>query len=204
VADYITSSEFKTRFAISVSSDDTRIGVHVTAASREVDSICGRHFGTATSTTRYFKPVGPGLVLVDDCYTVTAVKMDTGDDGAYATTLTAGTDYIVEPYNGVGINGQTGWPVTQLKATGYSYYFHTHTRRPSISVTANFGWAAVPSDVVEATFLLAHRLYFERDVPSGNVPGSAEFGGAPLRRPWTVERLLQPYIRADRKLGIAG
>lgn len=204
MADYITSTNFKTRFGITVTTDDARIAAHISAASLEVDSMCGRHFGTASETTRYFVPDSSHLVRVDDCYAITAVKLDTGDNGNYATTLTAGTDYIVEPYNGVGPNGQAGWPVYQLKATGSAYWFHTHTRRPSISVTAKFGWAATPTDVVEATYLLAHRLYFERDVPSGNVPGSSEFGGAPLRRPWTVERLLHPYVRADRKLGIAG
>jgi hypothetical protein len=71
-----------------------------------------------------------------------------------------------------------------------------------LKVSATFGWAAIPTDVVEATYLLAHRLYFEVDVPSGNVPGSAEFGGAPLRRPWTAQQLLKPYVRADRMLGI--
>lgn len=206
MADYITADEFKERFDMTLSTtDDARIAAHVSAASREVDSMCGRHFGTATESTRYFTPDGHNLVRVDDCYDITAVATDYDDTGNYSTTLTEGTDYIVEPYNGVGPNGQSGWPVTQLKARGYSnYYFPLDTRRPSVSVTAKFGWEAVPDDVVEATFLLAHRLYYERDVPSGNVAGSVEFGGAPLRRPYTVERLLKPYLRADRMLGIIG
>lgn len=204
MTDYITASNFKTRFGITVATDDARIAAHISAASRQVDSMCARHFATATETTRYFWPDGRHLARIDDCYDITAVAIDTADDGTYATTLTAGADYTVAPYNGVGPNGQTGWPTYQLEATGYTYWFYTHTRRPSIAVTAKFGWAAVPDDVTEATYMLAHRLYFERDVPSGNVPGSAEFGGAPLRRMWTVDQLLNPYKRADRKMGIAG
>lgn len=204
MADYINAQQFKIRFGINVNSDDSRIAEHVSAASREVDSMCGRHFGTASETTRYFAPVSWNLVCIDDAYDITTVALDSADNGNYSTTLSAGADYTTEPYNGVGLNGQSGWPVYMLRATGASYRFHTYTRRPSIAVTAKFGWEEVPADVTEATYLLAHRLYYERDVPSGNVPGSAEFGGAPLRRPYTVERLLQPYVRADRKLGIPG
>jgi hypothetical protein len=206
VTDYITSSNFKTRFGITVATDDTRIAAHITAASLEIDSMCGRQFGphTGAATARYFHADSPHLARVDDCYDISAVALDLAGDGTYSTTLTVDTDYQTLPLNGVGANGQTGWPASQLHAVGYSYDFCTFGRRPAIKLTAKWGWSAVPTDVVEATYLLAHRLYFERDVPSGNLPGSAEFGGAPLRRPWTVERLLHHYVRADRKLGIAG
>jgi hypothetical protein len=205
VTDYITSSNFKTRFGITVATDDTRIAAHITAASLEIDSMCGRQFGPGTpATVRYFSPDSSTRVRIDDASTITAVAVDDGDDGTYATTWTVTTDYMTEPFNGVGPNGQTGWPATQLLAVGSSYHFPTCHLRPAVKVTGTFGWTAVPTDIVEATYLLAHRLYFERDVPSGNLPGSAEFGGAPLRRPWTVERLLHHYVRADRKLGIAG
>lgn len=203
MTDYISAANFKTRFGITVSSDDTRIAAHVTAASRQVDGICGRQFGPGSSATRYFRPDGYGLVRIDDCNTITDVSIDGGDDGTYSTTLTANTDYVTHPTNGVGPNGIAGWPVTQLEATGRSYWFPARNFRPnSVSVTATWGWEAIPDAVIEATYLLAHRLYFERDVPSGNTPGSLEFGGAPLRRPWTAQDLLKPYIRADRKLGI--
>ncbi|HEY3485463.1 MAG TPA: hypothetical protein VGK49_08755 [Ilumatobacteraceae bacterium] len=206
MTDYITSSNFKTRHGITTSTDDARIAAHITAASLEVDSITGRQFGTHTgaATDRYFVPDGYRTVRIDDCYEITTVATDEDDSGSYATTWTVSTDYQVVPLNGVGPNGQTGWPVTQLLAVGYTKSFPTCTRRPSVKVTGKWGWAVVPTDVIEATYLLAHRLFYERDVPSGVVPGSVEFGGVGMRRPWTVERLLAPYIRADRKLGITG
>jgi hypothetical protein len=204
VTDYITSANFKTRFGISVSTDDARIAAHVTAASLEVDSICGRQFGTGSAgTVRYFTAESWTRVRVDDASAITAVATDVDGTGSYGQSWTVTTDYLTEPFNGVGPNGQTGWPFTSLLAVG-SLCFPTCHTRPAVKVTGTFGWAAVPTDVVEATYLLAHRLYFERDVPSGNLPGSTEFGGVPMRRPWTVERLLSQYIRADRKLGVAG
>jgi hypothetical protein len=205
VTDYITSANFKTRFGITVSTDDARIAAHVTSASLAVDGICKRQFGPGTpATVRYFSPESWERVRIDDAATITAVAVDTAGDGTYATTWTVTTDYLTEPLNGVGPNGQTGWPATALIAVGNTYTFPTCHRRPAVKVTGTFGWTAVPTDVVEATYLLAHRLYFERDVPSGNVPGSTEFGGVPMRRPWTVEQLLHDYVRADRKLGVAG
>jgi hypothetical protein len=204
VADYITTTNFKSRFGITTSGDDARIAAHVTAASLWVDSYCGRQFGPGTAgVTRYFEPDSWGLVRVDDCHTITEVAIDTTDDGTYSTILALGTDYSTLPRNGVGPNGQSGWPITQLEATRRTYWFPMSNWRPlSVKVTATFGWAAIPTDVIEATYLLAHRLYFEVDVPSGNSPGSLEFGGVPLRRPWTAQAILKDYVRADRKLGI--
>ena len=56
MTDYITSANFKTRFGITTTSDDARIAAHITAASLEVDSMCGRQFGTHSgdATARYF------------------------------------------------------------------------------------------------------------------------------------------------------
>lgn len=204
MSDYITSSNFKTRQGITVTTNDTRIAAHITAASLEVDSICGRHFGAGASATRYFHADSCENVRVDDCYTITAVALDLDDSGTYGTTLSA-TDYVTSPLNGIGPNGQSGWPITRLHLVGYTNYFPRGTR-PGVKITATWGWQATPTDVVEATYLIANRLYYEVAVPSGVTSPNVDFGlpGSPLQRMYTAERLLTPYIRADRKLGIAG
>jgi hypothetical protein len=204
MSDYITSANFKTRHGITVTTHDTRIAAHISAASLEVDSICGRHFGAGASATRYFHPYSCTGVRVDDCHTITAVALDLDDSGTYATTL-ATTDYVTIPTNGIGPNGQSGWPTTELRLVGYSYSLPRFVR-PSVKVTATFGWAATPTDVVEATYLLAHRLFYEVAVPSGVTAPNLDIGlpGSPLQRPYTVERLLQPYRRADKTIGVAG
>jgi hypothetical protein len=203
VTDYITAANFKTRHGITVSTHDARIALHVTAASLEVDSICGRQFGPGASGTRYFHPHSCDEVRVDDCHTITAFAIDLDDTGTYATTLSA-TDYMTLPANGIGSNGQAGWPTSEVRLVSSSYRF-AELRRPSVKVTATFGWAAIPTDVAEATYLLAHRLYYEVAVPSGVTPPVADFGlpGSPLQRPYTPERLLAPYRRGDKVWGIA-
>jgi hypothetical protein len=204
MTDYITSANFKTRHGITTSGNDARITAHITAASLEADAYCGRQFGPGTpATTRYFSAYADQAVLVDDCYTITSVDLDLDDDGTYETNVPS-TDYITLPLNGIGSNRQSGWPVTELRLVSRTGYFPRCTR-PGVKVSATFGWAAVPTDVVEATYLMAHRLYYEVAVPSGMTPGNIDFGlpGSPLARPYTVERLLNPYRRADRVIGVA-
>jgi hypothetical protein len=205
MADYITSANFKTRHGITVSTHDARIAAHVTAASREVDSRTGRDFSQGTpATVRYYHPYSCEVVRIDDFATITAVALDLDDTGNYSTTL-ASSDYMVHPHGGIGPNGQTGWPAEEIRIVTYGYQF-PRLRRPSVKVTGTPGWATTPTDVTEACYLIAHRLYYEVAVPSGITAPNVEFGlpGSPLQRPHTVDRLLAPYVRFERNVGIAG
>lgn len=206
MTDYITAANFKTRHGITVTTNDARIAAHVTAASLEVDTFCHRQFGqhTGAADVRYFRPLNGEVCYIDDAYEISAIAVDTSNDGTYATTLVANTDYITEPLNGIGPNGQSGWPAYKLAGFSCSK-FPTYGPRPSVKVTAKWGWAVTPADVIEATYLLAHRLFFEVSVPSGVVAPSPEFGapGMTMQRPWTPEKLLRPYLRTDRSIGIA-
>jgi hypothetical protein len=206
MADYITSANFKTRHGITVTTHDARIAAHVTAASREVDAMTGRKFDAdSTATARYFHPYSCDAVRIDDALEITEVAVDLDDTGTYATTLAVTTEYIVEPHGGIGPNGQTGWPAEEIRLVTYTPTLRRF-RRPSVKVTAKWGWTTTPTDVVEACYLIAHRLYYEVAVPSGVTPPNVEFGlpGSPLQRPYTVERLLAPYRRLERVVGIAG
>jgi hypothetical protein len=208
VTDYIDFDGFVTRFGITVRDKDQRISEHITSASRLVEAICkGRTFGphSGAATDRYFSPAGWKQVWIDDTYEITAVATDDNDDGTYATAWTI-ADYETDPANGIGPDGQAGWPVNMLRAVDWGKTFPTCTWRRAVKVTAKWGWAAIPDAVVEATYLLAHRLYYEVSVPSGINAPNAEFGlpGTVLPRPYTAENLLRPYIRTDRVIGIAG
>src|SRR5690349_21175404 len=150
MSDYITSANFKTRHGITVSTEDTRIAGHITSASLEVDGYCGRHFGAGASGVRYFSAYDCDRVRVDDCYTITSVDLDLDDDGTYETNLPAAS-YKTLPLNGIGPNRQSGWPTEELLIVDYAYRFPRY-RRPGVKVSATFGWAATPTDVVEATY----------------------------------------------------
>jgi hypothetical protein len=206
MTDYISAAEFKSRHGITVATNDARIAEHVTAASRKVDALTSRQFGphSGAATVRYFAPSSCSMVWVDDTYEITSVEVDGADTGTYSEAWTVTTHYETNPANGIGPDGQSGWPIATLVAVA-GLTFPTYNRRRSVKVTAKWGWAAVPAAVKEATYLLAHRLYFEVSVPGGITTPNPEFGipGAPLLRPYTAEGLLKPYARADSAIGIA-
>lgn len=209
MTDYITDTEFMSRHGITANTNTARIGEHITAASRKVDAMTFRQYGphSGGATARYFRPLSCGLVYIDDAYEITSVETDADDDGTFETTWTT-ADYETEPANGVGSDGQSGWPTYLLRAVGSSLWFPSPAwnRRRTVKVTAKWGWSAVPQPVIEATHLLTHRLYYEVSVPGGVTLPNPEFGlpGSPLMRPYTAEKLLRPFVRPDYAVGIAG
>lgn len=205
MTDYITSANFKARHGITVNTEDGRIAAHVTAASGDIDTICGRQFGphVGVATARYFTPDSWGTVYVDDCYDITQVATDDGDVGTFSTTWTVTTDYLAQNQarsgwgiDGVGPDGATGWPTSRLLAVG-GKSFPARNVRPSVKVTAKWGWTAVPAKVSEACYLMAHRLYYEVKVPGGVTAPNADFGlpGQTLAPQYTANRLLSVYRR---------
>lgn len=208
MADFISRAEFKARIGTTVTNppNDDRIDEHIAAASGRVRLICHRDFSphVGDATVRYFRPLDCSTVWIDDAYEITAVAVDTGNDGTYATTWSA-ADYETDPANGIGPDGQTGWPVTTLRMVGTSFVLPTWTSRRAVKVTAKWGWSAVPAPVKEATYLLTNRLSYEVQVPGGVTAPNVDFGipGQPLRRQYTAEDLLRPYIRHDQAIGVA-
>lgn len=194
VADYITALEFKARQNITTTGDNDVIDEVITEASRMIDALAGRRFDdTGSATARVFHPLNSGICYVDDFSTTSGliIKTDTSDDGTFDTTWDA-ADYSLEPLNGIGGNGQSGFPyfrIVAVKSKTFPCY-----RRPTVEVTARWGWAAVPADVKGATYLVANRLFEERKAPFGSV-ANAEFGSLPLRDQRTVTKLLAPYMR---------
>ena len=91
----------------------------------------------------------------------------------------------------------TGWPATALVAVDDTDVFPTCNVRRPIRVTAKWGWPAVPDPVIEASYLLAARYAYEVAVPGGIIPPTPDFGvpGVALRRPYTAEDLLRPYVK---------
>jgi hypothetical protein len=62
--------------------------------------------------------------------------------------------------------GQLGWPYSDLFAINRSWPW---ARRARITVTAQWGWLAVPAAIVEATLDVAEVMYLRR---SGTLAGA--------------------------------
>jgi hypothetical protein len=188
--DYITVPEFKSFLGRSVVEDDAVIAQLATTASRWVDSKSGRRFyADSVATARFFHPTTTRLVKLDDCATITSVATDEADTGLYATAWTA-ADYVTLPLNGVGSNGASGWPISALSAVATVTF--PGFIRPTVKVTATWGWAAVPDDIKTACLYYTHRLFYLRDTPGGTTM-SVDFGAQPIRQVRDIESLIAPY-----------
>lgn len=190
---YATLPELKSRVGISDTDDDDKLTSALAAASRALEKWCKRQFNDAGAVSaRLYHPLHSRLVVVDDFHTETGliVKHDLGDTGVYDETFQTG-DYILEPLNGIR-DGVDGWPYQRIRAVE-SLTFYSG-RRPSVQVTARWGWSAVPAPVKEATLMLAEEIFKMKDAPFG-VAGFGDFGFVRVRDNPKVATLVKDYRR---------
>lgn len=191
---YATVDEVKARFAISDAIDDYLIRKAIKAASRQIDKLCRRRFyADATATPRSFWRDSTIHTYVDEFWTTAGlvIATDQDDDAVFETTWAA-ADYQLEPLNGV-VDGESGWPFSLIRAVEARTF--PIGKRPSVQVTAKWGWAAIPDDIREATLLSAAELFKLKDAPFG-VAGFGEFGAVRIRANPIVLRAISPYKRA--------
>lgn len=166
--DYISSDELKNFAHIGDNADDVQVAVAVTAASRAIDTHTHRQFGAVAAaeerfyTAKWDRRLWRWVIEVDDFMTTTnmVVSVDAG-------TITA---FTKEPRNAAA----KGRPWEQLVLDTDSSIVPT-TERHGVSVTAIWGWSAVPTPVKQATYLQASRFLARRDSPHG-IAGSPEMG----------------------------
>jgi hypothetical protein len=195
---YVTLAEIRGEIGITVTADtadDTRLEVAVEAASRAIDSECGRRFYLdANASARYYTAEDVDYLRVDDIGTATGlvVATDEAEARTYAYTW-ASTDYDAEPYNALA----DGKPVTSICRTALGVYVFPRARK-ACKITAKWGWPSVPTDIKKACMIEAVRLYKRRDAAFGQT-GSPETGvmNLPALDP-DVKRLIAPY----RKMGV--
>jgi hypothetical protein len=118
------------------------------AASRAVERFTRRQFNKTTSATaRRFRPVDWRRVPVDDFHTVTGLVVTV--DG----TVWDLANVDPRPWNGI-VDGQPGWPFFNLIAAN-----RTWPRTATITVTAQWGWPAVPEGIIQATLDVAEAMF---------------------------------------------
>jgi hypothetical protein len=189
--DYITLPELKGRLGIGDAVDDVTLSSAIKAASRGVDHFCRRQFNkTTTASARTYHPSHSRLAMVHDFHTTTDLVVATGDDGAFDTTWSA-TDFQLEPLDGI-VDGVEGFPFWKVRAVENQLF--PMARRATVQITAQWGWDAVPSPVVEATFIVAQDIARLKDTPFG-VGGFAEFGRIRARENPHASMQLMPYRR---------
>lgn len=185
---YITLSTLKMDLRINDNVDDAALQNNIDAAEAMVDAICHRTFTSATTATaRVFHPASWVVCRTDDIASTSGliVKVDGDDDGVFEETITS---YSLEPVNALTLSK----PINRLIAVD-TYW--PMGKRPSVQVTARWGWPAVPEEVKRATGILAGRLFKRGDSLLG-VAGFGDMGAITLRAvDPDVQRLLAPYVR---------
>lgn len=193
----ISTPELAAHLGIPDSDDDPQINAAATATCQSIAEWCGRTFDatpSASPTVRLFRPAWQGALLVDDFWSTTGlvVKTDDNDDGAFETTWAIDTDFILEPTDGLR-NGQA-WPYNRIISIS-GRCFPTWNRRPSVQVTAAWGWSAIPAAVKQAALIKGARLFKRKNSPEGVLGGFTDFGPVRVsnREDPDVVSLLGPF-----------
>lgn len=194
--EYTTTALVKQELAIDPSdtTEDTLIIDKVIAASRMIDTHCGRRFFVDSGTSaRIINPRGRVVcgddgerLLVADISTTTGLVVEVGSASTSWTDISSSIE--AEPTDALDLDPAE--PITSLL---YLYGYFTSYRRAR--VTAAWGWPAVPADIAEATLIQALRLYKRKDSPEG-VLGSAEWGGVVRMSRWDPDALtlISPFV----------
>jgi hypothetical protein len=161
---YTTRNVVKTYLGIpsGTSSEDDPIDAAIDAAEQEIDNYTGRTFVVpGAATAKVYRPADDRVVLVDDIAQTTSlvVKTDSADDGAYDTTLTITTEFILDG------NASPYRIVRRVDGSAFPRYI---SNRPTVQVTAYFGYGmSIPKAIVQASTLMGARLYQRRSSPLG-------------------------------------
>ena len=189
---YCTLAEVKSALRLTDNVDDGLIEKAIESASRRIDGYCGRFFYKTASTSINIYPINEYLLrmpqdLSDNTITI---KIDTTADGTYATTLTQGVDYILEPTNAV----VRGYPYVHARMVGGATFpLYVTPSFPTCQVTAQWGWNAIPSDVSQACVLLSMRQFARLNAALG-VVGFADMALQVRAVDPDVRDLLNQYV----------
>jgi hypothetical protein len=194
---YCTLAELKSALRITDSTDDTLLESAIESASRRIDGYTGRFFYQTASTAVPMYPYDEYLLVFpnDVATTTITIKIDSEANGTYATTLTQGTDYVLQPRN-VPIYSR---PYESARMVGGATFpLFTLPSFETVQVTTVWGWASIPDDVNQACILLAMRQFARLNAALG-VVGFADMAITVRAVDPDVRDLLSPY----RKFGIA-
>lgn len=200
---YCTLAEIKAAVGIIDAVDDTMLEAAVEAASRQIEAHCGRgrkFWQDSTVVARKYRPAMAKVVVVDDISTLTGliVAVDTTDNGTFDTTLTISTDFQVEPINAAAESPVQPWTQIRLLDGTMSSFTRLASGRPSVQVTAKYGWTAVPESVTRACIIQARNIFKAPDTQFGSFQLSID--GQPQRVPALdpmARAQLEPFIRYD-------
>jgi hypothetical protein len=167
----------------------------ITSASRAIDGATNRWFYADQTATvaRLYTPDRALTLEIDDLLELGAVEIDRNADGTFEEAWTEGTHFVLEPLNAA----ENHSPAERIKVRkNCGRQLPTH--ESSVRVTGKFGWDDIPSEIIEATGILATKfLRRSREAPFGILAVALETGTA-IRLARTdpdIAALIDPYTR---------
>lgn len=164
--DYITAADVAAFLRVYDTVDNVEFGTWATAASRAIDKKCNRQFGQiSTPAARVYRrpPAydavsGLWVLEIDDVQDLTGMLVNgVSFASSGASLLPDNAPADGEPWQRIGL-------------PSYSYNPGAAT-----TITARWGWSAVPTQVVAAAKLQCSRWNARRDSPYG-IAGSPDTG----------------------------
>ena len=191
-AAYASSIQYRAVVGMTDTGQDADILTDLTAVSRYIEGKLRRFFNKdAAAVSRVYIPGENTIAIwVDDLAAApTAIKLDTGRDGLFATTLTA-TDYELLPFN--AIREPEPRPYTSISMTPWGKY-SSFNEGERVQVTATFGWPAVPPAVQRATIHLTAILRLESPRATRRISELAETIETSQDAQFIVKQLVEQY-----------
>lgn len=107
------------------------------------------------------------------------------------TALTVSTHYQLEPLNALSSAGETV-PYRRIRRLDTSWF--TRGERGTVVVTAPWGWASIPAQIIESCKIAAKAVIDGRDLRYGLV-ALADGGALSERDARVVKRAIETYTR---------
>ena len=165
-------------YAVTDTTDDSKIELSVEAASRQIDAKLGyRLWQDVTVATREFYADSSRCVEIPEGISTTTgliVKIDDAADGTFGTTLTIATDFILLPTNAADLLPVE--PFTEIRLVDNYTFPSPANGRPGVQITAKFGWPAVPDWAEKACIIQAIQLFKAKDAAFG-IASFGDMGG---------------------------
>ena len=188
---YCTLAEVKAALRLTDNVDDTLLENAIESASRRIDGYTGRFFYKMNQTAITMYPYNEYMLFfpADVSSSSITIKIDSTANGTYATTLTQGVDYILEPTDAVL---QSRPYLNARMVGGATFPLYVTPSFPTVQVTAQWGWNAIPDDVNQACVLLSMRQFARLNAALG-VVGFADMAITVRAIDPDVRDLLSPY-----------
>jgi hypothetical protein len=161
---YIDRDILKQALFLSTTEWDSYLDLLIAAAVNVVNDYTGHDFSaTPGQELRYFDSRESTMLVIEDAFGVSSVKLDLDGNGVFETVLVEGVGFDLYPLNSEPKSA------VKLRPNGRISKFFRSLR--SVEVTSFWGWPTIPDVVKQATLLTASRWFKRRDAEYNDTSG---------------------------------